>query len=171
MKNDDVIKLLQHYRHDLMNQIQVIKGYASMKKNEQVDNKLNELIDYFNEERKLTSLNTPEFNLWVIKFNSLHDNIRLSYNIHTVKSLRQIDKLLAKKSEEVIRAIESSVLDSELYELTLELNESAKGIELIFSIKGYFNDRTEMVENLKKLGGHLDINDEKVIYKLLFPND
>src|SRR5699024_11060633 len=111
------------------------------------------------------------FNLWIMRFNSLHKNIRLSYNIHTVKSLKELDNQLLKQSEQVIKAIESSALDSELYELTLDLDENVKEIELIFSIKGYFNDRTEMVENLKKLGEHLDINDEKVIYKLLFPND
>ena len=171
MRNEDVIELLQYYRHDLMNQVQIMKGYLSMKKYDQVSHKLDELVEGFTGERKLMNLNTPEFNLWIIRFNMWHENIRISYNIHTNKPLKELDKQFVSQCKQVVNSIEMSILDSELYELTIDLDENVKKIELIITIKGYFIDKSDMINNLNKLGEQLETNDEKICYRLLFPND
>src|SRR5690625_3648810 len=171
VRNEDVIELLQYYRHDLMNQVQIMKGYLSMKKYDQVSHKLDELVEGFTGERKLMNLNTPEFNLWIIRFNMWHENIRISYNIHTNKPLKELDKQFVSQCKQVVNSIEMSILDSELYELTIELDENVKKIELIITIKGYFIDKSDMINNLNKLGEQLETNDEKICYRLLFPND
>ena len=171
VRNEDVIELLQHYRHDLMNQVQIMKGYLSMKKYDQVSHKLDELVEGFTEERKLMNLNTPEFNLWIIRFNMWHKNIRLSYNIYTDKPLKELDKQFVSQCKQVVNSIEMSILASELYELTIDLDENVKKIELIITIKGYFSDKSDLIKNLNRFGEQLETNDEKICYRLLFPND
>src|SRR5699024_8802318 len=99
--------------------------------------KLDELVEGFTEERKLMNLNTPEFNLWIIRFNMWHKNIRLSYNIYTDKPLKELDKQFVSQCKQVVNSIEMSILASELYELTIDLDENVKKIELIITIKGY----------------------------------
>lgn len=171
VRNDEVISLLQHYRHDLMNQVQVIKGYLSMKKYNQVDNKLNEMIDEFEQERKLMGLNASSFVLWLIRFNSLHRNIRVTYNIHTKESIKEFDKELLHQCQQFINAIETVTLESELYHVTIDLDKNLKNIELIISIRGYFKDIYEMEAKLNMLGKQLDSSMDRIIYKLIIPID
>src|SRR5699024_11677237 len=145
----------------LMNQVQVIKGYLSMKKYNQVDNKLNEMIDEFEQERKLMGLNASSFVLWLIRFNSLHRNIRVTYNIHTKESVKEFDKELLYQCQQFINAIETVTLESELYHVTIDLDKNLKNIELIISIRGYFKDIYEMEAKLNMLGKQLDSRDRK----------
>lgn len=171
MRNEEVIKLLQHQRHDLMNHIQILQGYLSMKKEDKVNLKLNDLIDGLNEERKLMNLETPAFNLWVIKFNYSHQNIRLSYNIHTTTALNGLDKQILNKCDQVVGIIGASAENSELYELILDLDKKDEKVALIFSIKGYFKDEKELLNGLEKLGEQLESPDERMMFKFLIPNE
>src|SRR5690625_1952293 len=171
VRNDEVISLLQHYRHDLMNQVQVIKGYLSMKKYNQVNNKLNEMIEEFERDRKLMGLNVSSFALWLIRFNSLHNNIRVTYNIHTIESVEEFDKELVYQCQQFINTIETATLVSELCHDTIDLDKNIKNIELIISIRGYFNDIYEIEAKLNMLGKQLDSNMDRMIYKLIIPID
>ncbi|HLR52848.1 MAG TPA: Spo0B domain-containing protein [Candidatus Avamphibacillus sp.] len=173
MKNDEVVQLLQHYRHDLMNRLQVIKGYASMKKTDHVNEKLNELIDDFNEERKLMSLNTPNFLLWLLQFNSFYENIRMTYKIHIEnRCLIHLDNQLMKKSKTVVKTIESFGEHTELYTIHLELKKVSGEIHLYYIINGYFKDEKQLIMELNKNGKYIGKEgmDNQLILQLEIPN-
>ncbi|RKQ37905.1 Spo0B domain-containing protein [Oceanobacillus halophilus] len=143
MEESEVVRLLQHYRHDLMNRLQLVHGYLSMGKIDKVEEKMDELFSHFNEERKLIGLEAPKFILWLIQFNNNHKNLQISYTIHIEnQSLSDIDELLLSKCQKVIDYCEKIIDPLEIYNGNLILNEkeSGKQIEVIFNIKGHFNE-------------------------------
>lgn len=104
MGPEQIVQVLQYYRHDLMNHLQIVQGYLSMKKTDKAETKLKETLDYYNEERKLMSLNAPMFMLWLIQFNSAFKNWRITYHIHTeYKDLRIIDEQLREQCKHIFK--------------------------------------------------------------------
>ncbi|WP_206207822.1 Spo0B domain-containing protein [Virgibacillus profundi] len=123
MVEKDVVQALQHYRHDLMNDLQIVQGYLSMGKADKAEAKVKEWMEYFNEERKLMSLKAPSFILWVIQFNSRYENFRLSYTIHTEnKDLQKIDEKLVEQCNHIMEDFINTSNDQELYNLKLKLS-------------------------------------------------
>jgi len=173
VKNDEVVQIFQHYRHDLLNRLQVIKGYASMKKIDHVNEKLNELIEDFNDERKLMSLNTPNLLLWLLQFDSFYENIRMTYKIHIENQcLAHLDNQLMEKSKAVVQIIKSFGEHTELYSIHLELKKSSGDIYLYFIINGYFKDEKQLIMELNKNGKYIDKKDidNQIILQLEIPN-
>lgn len=121
---EDLIQVVQHYRHDLMNRLQIVQGYLSMGKIEQAEEKLNEVVDFYKEERKLMDLNVPAFMLWILEFNTIFKNFRLTYKIHAGhKSMHISDSVLIGQCQKIM-GICIEVLDPQiLYEVKIELNE------------------------------------------------
>lgn len=151
MEEKDVVKLLQHQRHDLMNHLQIIQGYTSMENTEKVKAKIATWMDYFNEERKLFGLKAPLFTLWVIQFNNLHTNVRLTYRIHIEsKDLQAIDQQLVNQCQQLIACMTKTAGNQELYEGSLELNESPNSsiININFSMDGHFPNVEKLKSNI-----------------------
>jgi len=87
MDEQEVIQLLRYYQHDLLNELQIIQGYASMNKIDKVKEKITACVDVYNKERQLMYLNSPKFALWIIEAQHNQKNIRISYDM----KLGQID--------------------------------------------------------------------------------
>jgi len=149
----DVTTILQHYRHDLMNRLQIVQGYVNMGKLDKVESKLDEILDYYNEERKLMGLNVPAFMLWIIQFNSKYENFRLTYKIYPeYKSLYDYDSNLLENSEHIITCL-NNFLDHEiLYELHLEVREVKEidKMEISFFLEGKSNIEVHDLETINK---------------------
>ncbi|HLR41333.1 MAG TPA: Spo0B domain-containing protein [Virgibacillus sp.] len=149
MEEKDVVGLLQNQRHDMLNHLQIIQGYLSMGNTEKVKDKMETWLDYFNEERKLFNLNAPLFALWIMQFNHMYTNARLTYKVHIKKkNLQTVDQQLTEQCKQMINSLMQEQSNSELYEGNLELNESTDDPEIInikFSINGRFPD----AENFK----------------------
>lgn len=155
MEEKDVIQILRQYRHDLLNHLQIVQGYSSMGKTDKVQTKIVDYMQSLNEERKLMNLNAPLFALYLIQFNSLHTNFRLTYHIHTdSKKVQLIDETLVERCKQIIGQLENVTNDSELYEVTIQMNEIASEsvIELIITVKGNFHGVTvgKNIENMDK---------------------
>lgn len=143
MNEKEVIRLLNQYRHDVMNELQIIQGYLSIGKIDKVKDKVNSCIDKLNQERKLTNLNTPLFILWLVRFNTLHTNMRATYEINvTNNNLSKIDDLLVKSCQQVTNWIKDVGDRNELYEIMIELNETVyeSEVTLDFNINGLFHE-------------------------------
>src|SRR5699024_1136932 len=133
----------------------------------------NELIDDFNEERKLMSLNTPNFLLWLLQFNSFYENIRMTYKIHIEnRCLIHLDNQLMKKSKTVVKTIESFGEHTELYTIHLELKKVSGEIHLYYIINGYFKDEKQLIMELNKNGKYIGKEgmDNQLILQLEIPN-
>jgi stage 0 sporulation protein B (sporulation initiation phosphotransferase) len=130
-----MMELLRMYRHDVMNDLQVVQGYASMGKVDKVQTKLAEWMEHLNEERKLMSLNIPKFALWLIQFNSVHANIRLSYDIHMENgNLHILDDTLVNQCQWCIESLEKYLDDMELYNGNAGLYSASSAIEVRLSL-------------------------------------
>lgn len=58
---DDVLQLLRVYRHDLLNQLQLVDGYAGMGQHDVSREKLQVLINQLKNERILQTIQAPQF--------------------------------------------------------------------------------------------------------------
>ncbi|MGJ9457092.1 Spo0B domain-containing protein [Oceanobacillus sp. CF4.6] len=122
--SEEVIHVLQHYRHDLMNRLQIVQGYLSMGKTEKAEEKLYEVLNFYNEERKLMSLNVPAFMLWILEFNSSFENFRLTYKIHAeYKNVHISDSILLEQCQEIMEFCIKELDPLVLYQVNLELQE------------------------------------------------
>ncbi|WP_164668487.1 Spo0B domain-containing protein [Virgibacillus doumboii] len=152
MEEKEVIQILRQYRHDLLNQLQIVQGYMSMGKTEKVQSKIKDYIQRLNEERKLVNFDAPLFALYLIQFDSLHMNFRLTYDIHTEnRNLQHIDGELIDCCRKIMAEIEHISDENELYEVHLQINEVASEslIELDFAVVGNFYDSDNRLEGLK----------------------
>ncbi|MFD1362931.1 Spo0B domain-containing protein [Lentibacillus salinarum] len=142
MEEQDVIQLLRHYRHDLVNQLQVVQGYASMGKTAKVQQKLTDYLWHLQEEGKLVSLNAPAFALYMLQLATLHTNFRLVYHIHIDgKDLQSVDRLLVERCKHVMEKIETGTDCMVLYDLDVQLYEGPGDIiELVFTVSGDLSD-------------------------------
>lgn len=140
MKSDEVIDLLRHYRHDLLNHLQLIKGYASMNKLDKVKEKIDQGIVLSRQEAKLSDLNCPAFALWVIQFNWQHENFKLQYQVDGDNvDLSSIDSSLYAICEEMMDMLSNNMDPTYLYETYLHIHHQQK-TTIKFEFIGDFED-------------------------------
>lgn len=137
MKETEVLKLLTYYRHDLMNQLQVVQGYAMMGKMEKTQGKLNDVISHYQEERQLMALKAPAFILWLLQFNHNSQNLRLDYRIRTEKNLQEQDRKLLEMCRLVTGYFHKALDPEEIHEGMLMLRDlpGREEIEVLLSIE------------------------------------
>ena len=138
MEEKEVVQVLQRYRHDLMNDLQIVQGYLSMGKSDKAEMKIKNCMEHFHQERKLMSLHTPLFALWVIQFNHRYNNFRINYQIHTENvNLMSIDCELTDRCEKLLDYFMVNSDKVTLYDLNLQLcrTEDSHEIELRFFIE------------------------------------
>ncbi|MFC4558943.1 Spo0B domain-containing protein [Virgibacillus kekensis] len=175
MDENEIISILRHYRHDLLNQLQIIQGYVSMGKTDKANMKIREYVQDLHEERKLANLDIPKFALYLIRFNSLHTNFRMTYHIYTENSeLSRVEERMLEQCRQFIGEIENAADEAVLYDITLEMNDtdSSSVVDLNFNITGNFPSETRLISNIENMG--LDIiaswNEEALVCSLKVPN-
>ncbi|SDQ46509.1 stage 0 sporulation protein B (sporulation initiation phosphotransferase) [Virgibacillus subterraneus] len=154
MEEKDVIEILRHYRHDLLNHLQIIQGYSSMGKTDKVNAKIAEYLQLLDEERKLVNLNVPLFALSLIQFDSLHTNFLLTYHIHTEnKDLKHIDEALVSSTSQLMNEIKDMADETELYEVCLQMCEvsSSSMIELKLNVNGNLPNIEKLMKNIESM--------------------
>lgn len=162
-----VVQILQHYRHDLMNRLQIVQGYVGMKNFDKVEKKLSEIVDYYNEERKLMSLNVPDFMLWIIQFDTRYENFRLTYKIHPeYKNLHASDSILVNQFHEFMERCAGILNPEELYEVKLIVEESTETqMKFMLSVACEAGEVEQLMNDIKKI--HRDETAEMVIAKTM----
>lgn len=141
MREEDVLHILRHYRHDLVNHLQIVQGYLSMDKPDKARSKIESFMDLMEGERKLVNLEAPKFALYLIQFDTIYQNFRLSYTIHTIRTdLYQLDDILKEQCRYVMGQITEAADKMELYMVHLQLNDmkDQSGVEVKLSIQGDF---------------------------------
>ncbi|GGJ84058.1 hypothetical protein GCM10007063_03190 [Lentibacillus kapialis] len=159
MNETDVIQMLRHYRHDLMNHLQIVQGYLSMGKIEEAQKKLRNYTEELQEERKLVNLDAPRFALYILQFYFLHTNFRLTYHIRTVaENLQSVDELLAEQCEKIMERIVMSSDAMQLYELDILLYDADQDmIEVDFTLNGKIPDVQAFTKSIENIVGDVTI--------------
>lgn len=147
---EEVVNILRHYRHDLINKLQIVHGYLTMKKYDKLGQTLDELFKELDEERKLLHLGIPQFTLWVVCFNTSYSNFRLSYKIHTNTALpKEMDTYAVSVSQSIMKILEQCCKPFELHEMNLEISEKHSEFLFEFHINGILSDINSLIRNEK----------------------
>ncbi|HLS61563.1 MAG TPA: Spo0B domain-containing protein [Virgibacillus sp.] len=163
MNGQTVVQLLQSYQHDLMNELQIIHGYSSMDKVDRVNDKINALISTLEIERNLLSIHAPEFILWVVQFNHLHENIRLVYRINsTYINLTDYDERIVSQLNQMVEVLKLFGDNTKMYELDMEIDiKSAENVSFTCSIQGEFADRSALIEELQSINKNMPLHSKQ----------
>lgn len=130
-----------------MNDLQVIQGYISMQSTDKALQKVNDCIASFQNNRELLFIEAPLFAIWIVQFNMLHSNIRLSYNIHSNKILQSIDEKLVQSCQHITNSIVKYGDNGELYGIKLYLTDKLPSKVLLeLTVKGKLSNQTAMYE-------------------------
>ncbi|MFZ3576416.1 Spo0B domain-containing protein [Virgibacillus sp. DJP39] len=142
MEEKKVMDILRYYRHDLMNDLQVVHAYTSMGKLDKVEEKLATYMAHYEEERRLMNLNAPNFALWLIPFNSIHPNFRFTYAIRDEIDISEIDEELTAYSQQCVSHMQKFSKDSELYEgkFLFQYHPKVKQLKVQLTLAGSFNE-------------------------------
>lgn len=125
MDENNFIKLLQHRRHDILNEFQVIQGYLSMEKTNKVHDKIDDVVASFQEERLLFQTNAPKFIMFIQQMKHVQNSFLFSYQIKTGENdLSPIDEELHKKSEQFLNWFHEVKEKNELYHIKCKLNQT-----------------------------------------------
>ncbi|WP_284139716.1 MULTISPECIES: Spo0B domain-containing protein [unclassified Virgibacillus] len=175
MESKDVMMLLRHIRHDVMNDMQVIQGYLSMGKSDKVQSKITRVLERYEEERKLMNLNTPHFALWLIGFNAMHTNIRLTYEIDAQDmNLNRIDNELVKQCNQLFEAIEACWDRTQLHEAVVRLKgDKVKHnieVQIVFERKTDCISVQTLLANYNQENIGLFVNEAGNEYRFVFNN-
>lgn len=164
MENESVIELLKYHRHDLMNHMQLISGYLSMNKTDKARDKIADMLEHYNQERKLMSLQANRFTLWLLQFNHIHANFRLTYYIQINQlSLQHYDHLLVAQCTFMINTLKTYGDATVLYEGLIKVKPSQDPfvVELHCSFDGQFNDVKQLLVTLQHNNEQVVMNAEE----------
>ncbi|UOQ46259.1 Spo0B domain-containing protein [Halobacillus salinarum] len=154
MENHNFISLLRHKRHDWMNQIQLLQGYATLGKQDKLLEQIDELKAEAEQEHRLLNSKADTFSLWLLSFNSSHSQYRLVFYIKDEVDLSRHDLTITAYSRRMIELMEEHNVEGELYEGTLHIynsgNNEAPGLS--WEWEGAFRDLPELQKKLSKEG-------------------
>ncbi|RCW66415.1 Spo0B domain-containing protein [Saliterribacillus persicus] len=161
----EIMQAIRHYRHDYLNDLQLLHGYAQLGKWDKVKEKMNMYVQKANNERELDQLNIPKTSLYIYRTNWETNNIQLSFSVNKkvdIASNSNIDESLKYHLEELINEIHFYENPNELIiaELDMELETSEKlNIRLILAHN--FKDIVKLTEKLKNKKFIADIKENR----------
>ncbi|WP_281658284.1 Spo0B domain-containing protein [Halobacillus sp. Cin3] len=162
MEEKEIIGLLRHKRHDWMNQIQLIQGYASLGKHDRLMDLLDTVKAESEEERRLLNTEADEFSLWLLTFNWSYQSFRLTYSLEQGLDLSSHDQTLAAYGRRMMEIMEKYKDKDELYEGTVTLYRGGQGaLGLSWEWDGRFPDPDSVLESLQDEGFVASIYDRK----------
>ncbi|MBB6451910.1 stage 0 sporulation protein B (sporulation initiation phosphotransferase) [Salirhabdus euzebyi] len=163
MKEEEVMHLLSHYRHDLLNDIQLIHGYASMGNLDKIKEKVKNVIDHFNQERLLTNLNCPHFMIWVLTFHTKYNQFKLTYQVEMgMSSLTSSDLSIYTTSEEMMDLLHKHISKDRIYNGELLIGEEEGMPFLTYTFQGPIYKIMDLKAHLLKISfiKEVDLNEE-----------
>ena len=153
MEEKEIITLLRHKRHDWMNQIQLIQGYASLGKQDLLLSQLEEVKEEAEEERKLLNSDALQFQLWLLSFNWVHKAYRIRYFLKDDVDLSRHDQKLTAYGKRMIEIMDGHIGKYELYEGTLTIYMGGQGtLGLSWEWEGFFHHPDGLKEELNNEG-------------------
>lgn len=176
MNEREAILLLQRYRHDVSNHLQLVHGYLSMGMAEMAREKVDEWMSCLAEERKLSNLQAPKFTLWVMQCNTVYNRLRLTYHIRIEhQDLSHMDEKLASICGRLARICMDAGEAHTLHEASLLLERTEENLSLQFFAEGPFSDDRKLQAALEELDTssqqQVDVSSQAFSYRLTIPSE
>ena len=161
MDEKETVGLIQKYRHDLMNRLQIVSGYLSMGKADKAKKNLDDVIKFYEEERKLMRLNADAFMIWVLRFQDNYPSFALTYRIDLLESMeKSIDGQKLLSACEALLAVLSDAAEAfHVHELFLHMKEKETHWEIGMNINNVVLEKINM-NNVEKQYG-ISMTNEK----------
>lgn len=115
LNTSEFLQWLRLYRHDLMNDLQIIQGYATMGKYDKSNEKVNQLTERLKDERLLQALNADQFAYWLLTLSLAEKQLEVTYDIDVEDSdLKSIDEQMKVDSENIIERLFKHINEYEI---------------------------------------------------------
>src|SRR5699024_7054029 len=112
-------------RHDVLNQLQVIHGYLSLHHYNKAESNMTELLDHFQQERKLLQLMIPNVFLWFLQFRTRYNHFELDYDIDIEhKTLKNNDLYIMEKFELIMHDVQRKCCGDHYYHVEIEFKDN-----------------------------------------------
>ncbi|MGN8645646.1 Spo0B domain-containing protein [Gracilibacillus sp. HCP3S3_G5_2] len=152
MKEQDVVEMLRHYRHDWLNDLQLILGYAQMGKLDKIQSKINEVIERSNQERGLDRLNIPKTMVWLYQLNWRSETFQLHFQSFVDNQPVIIDdEALLAKIQKIFQILPSYQKEYEEYIGTLIFKKVNHTIHIHLTFDLNWMEIDTLKENLEAL--------------------
>lgn len=156
METEDVVNLILHYRHDVLNQLQVVDGYIKLGNIDKVEANMSELLEYFDQESKLISLNLPNVLLWFLQFRTRYENYNLTYDVDIEgKKIIEADHFIVEKLEQIMGDIQEKCSDDIVSEIEVEFKDNIDYCEIAIYIDLEKNEEERINDSVLE---DIDIN-------------
>lgn len=158
MKEEQVIQLLRHYRHDWLNELQLIMGYVQMGKLDKAQEKIKQAVAHAEVDRKIQSIPMPKTALWITKFGWCYTNLELTYEIEVKQTVNACDQSTVRHLEEAMDCILSGSMKTNLYHGTIRLQQKEQSqLQIVLEITGEFQNLSKVKQQLEQLDLLMDI--------------
>ena len=163
MEAKEVVDIIQSYRHDLLNDLQIIQGYVKLGKMEKVDDNLTKLFEFFHKERELLNLNIPHVVVWFKEFRMKYNQFKLGYSIHADNiKLTDADLYIKEKLDQIIQDIQQRSDDANVYTIHVDFIENENDCTINVSVD--LNERSEEQELPPSEDIYIKQTQENLIY-------
>ncbi|WP_182200467.1 Spo0B domain-containing protein [Paraliobacillus salinarum] len=152
MDEQEVMKLLRHYRHDWMNELQIILGYAQMGKLDKVEEKIKSSVEIAEKERELQRLPLPKTALRIIQLKCYYENFRIDFLIQQEGTISADDDQLVTQLDQLMNYFVEHSIKTTLYHGTIKLHQAKDSqLQLSFDISDEFLERENLLKKISKI--------------------
>lgn len=154
MDEKNLVDYIHLYQHDLMNHLQLVKGYAQLEDTMQMNVVLSKVIRNYEQERKLIQLHLPKFTLFVLFITKHYENVDIALDIDIERAnLALYDNEIYKQTRAMMDCF-SAVQKETMYYWLLEIKYDTikEQTKFIFSIEkektSHLHDQKQSLQTL-----------------------
>jgi stage 0 sporulation protein B (sporulation initiation phosphotransferase) len=158
---NEFLDVINHYRHNWLNDLQVIFGYVKLKKYDNLERYMDKIKDKLEEESLIARLNIPSLVIYLLSLRHKNHNFKLHVEVEEGLLLsevpihqEEISSAIVQISD-LLRAKTKEVQDKE-NQLTIYIHGKLDSIVLIFSYEGHLQTDeklfTSEINQLKLVG-------------------
>lgn len=142
-ENERTVRMMSRYRHDWMNEFQLLIGYLRLKKYDRVDEFVRQVIHKAKEESVISQLGDIELVSYLLGFNANHHELQLEIVVDDSFRAREGNQLGSVWTNAIIQAIEtyrSNALDNQWTDNILKIELSCcPEVTFSFTYSGNLN--------------------------------
>jgi len=178
--NKKVISLLQNFRHDWLNHMQVILGYNSLNKSDKIAGYIKQVNEEAKQRTLISKLGQTDLVIFLfmlpVEYPNIDLQLELSEDLNTV-NFRSIGEQLLQLLKGLFGHLQNNLLDEhQIHTLLLSMNRLENQLVVNIEYEGNFEPHYTFIstlgEKLKHQGGEFFIdlyNDQEFIVEFYFP--
>lgn len=152
MEEEEVLEMLRHYRHDWLNDLQLISGYAQLGKLDRVQSKITEILERSEQAREFDRLNVPKTMLWLYQFNWKSASFFLDFRIWSEEQPIPIDdNKLLEHIQKVFQILPSYQKEYQQYDGMFIIKNTRHNSKVYITFDNEWNNIRTLQKELEEL--------------------